>query len=144
MKVALLFIVSLAVLGCSQEGTRTIPVPPGPSPVSPAPPPPAPPPPVPTPGSLKMLWGAVISPTGECIEGATVEVVGGQRLGDRLTQTTPCGAWDFDAGFQFHNLTAGQEMTLRASAPGWRTAEKTIVPLGGAIQVIYLELSRVE
>ena len=143
MKVALLFTVSLVILGCSQDGTRSIPVPPAPSPVSPVPPPPAPSP-VPAPGSLAMLWGAVISPTGECIESATVEVIRGQRLGDRITQTTPCAAWDFSAGFRFQNLTAGQEMTLRASAPGWRTGEKTVVPLGGEIQVVYVELHRVD
>jgi len=89
------------------------------------------------------LWGMVIDPTGACVANATVEVVRGQRSGQRITQTTPCGAWDYDGGFVFNDLTPGAEVTLRASASGWSTEEKTFIPHAGAQQAIFLTLSRI-
>jgi hypothetical protein len=74
--------------------------------------------------------GLVEASTGNCIEGATVEVVSGQSLGQKVTQTTPCDHWDDspNGGFIFKGLTPGVAMTLRASAPGWDTQEKVVVP----------------
>jgi len=57
-----------------------------------------------------------------------VTVVRGQRLGQSITQTTPCDAWAYDGGFVFNNLTPGVEMTLRTSAVGYAPVEKTVVP----------------
>jgi hypothetical protein len=72
--------------------------------------------------------GIVINPGGSCIEGATVEVVSGQALGQKVTQSTPCDHWDTGGGFIFKDLTPGAAMTLRASAQGWGTQEKIVVP----------------
>ena len=84
-----------------------------------------------------FLWGMVVDESGVCIPGATVLVVRGQRAGERLAQTTPCGAWDYDGGFLFENLTPGVEMTIRASAPGHADDERTITPSAGP-QTVHL------
>jgi hypothetical protein len=86
----------------------------------------------PAPPSSISLSGMVIDEAGVCIEGATLEVVSGQALGRRVTQATPCGAWDYNGGFTFDDLVAGVEMTLRAAASGYTPQEKTIMPSPGA------------
>jgi hypothetical protein len=83
----------------------------------------------------------VIDATGACVADATVEVVAGQHAGQRITQTTPCGIWDDGGGFVFDDLTAGLAMTLRASAAGWRTDEKTVTPHAGGQRAVLLTLS---
>jgi uncharacterized protein (DUF39 family) len=72
-----------------------------------------------------LLWGFVVGDGGLCIPDATVEIVGGNGIGQSVKQQTPCSAWDYDRGFLFKDLIAGAELTVRASAPGYRTSEKT-------------------
>jgi hypothetical protein len=36
----------------------------------------------------------VITETGGCIEGATIQIVRAEGAGERIPQKTPCGAWD--------------------------------------------------
>lgn len=79
-----------------------------------------------------FLWVMVVEESGVCIPGATVTVVTGQRAGVSVTQKTPCDAWAYDGGVLFENLTAGVEMTLQATAPGYLVQEKKIVPTSGA------------
>lgn len=90
-------------------------------------PPLATPPPQPS-NNLVALWGIVVTPSGVCIEGATVEVVGGPvLLGQKATQTTPCDLTRFSGGFMFDEaVPAAIEMTLRASAPGYVSQEQTV------------------
>jgi hypothetical protein len=84
--------------------------------------------PSPPPGdSIGLLWGFVVEHTGACIADATVEIVAGQGMGQRATQTSPCSVWDYDGGFIFDNLEPGVELTVRASAPGYRSADRTFV-----------------
>ena len=78
----------------------------------------------------------VVAQSGACIPGATVQVVAGQAAGNPVTQETPCSVWDYAGGVEFHNLTAGLPMTLRATAPGYAAEEKTITPFGGAQEAI--------
>jgi uncharacterized protein (DUF39 family) len=99
--------------------------------------------PAPTTQTSAFLWGMVIDTTGACVADATIEVVRGQRSGERITQVTPCGAWDYDGGFVFNELITGAEMTLRASASGWSTEEKTFIPHAGTQQAVFLTLSRI-
>ena len=101
-----------------------------------APQPPASPPP-------NSVSGMVLDePQGVCVDGATVEVVRGQGLGQRVAQTTPCSYWDnYAGGFGFRNLTPGVELTLRATAPGWTTQEKTVTP---TYQAVYIYLSKLQ
>jgi hypothetical protein len=77
---------------------------------------------------LVGLLGIVIEHSGNWVEGAIVEVVSGQALGQKVTQSTPCDHWGYSGGFIFKDLTPGVAMTLRASAPGWGTQEKIVVP----------------
>lgn len=113
-----------------------------PAPVpSPAPAPtPSPGPPAPATG---VLWGMVLEGSGICIENATVQVVSGERQGESQVQETPCDAWAYGGGFFFKNLTPDVPMTLRASAPGWTTQERTFMPFTGAYSAVSLTLSRV-
>jgi len=65
---------------------------------------------------------------GGCITGATFTVVSGQSyVGEVITQQTPCAVWDYgDIGIRLKGLTPGVAMTLRASAAGYSTVEKTV------------------
>jgi hypothetical protein len=73
----------------------------------------------------------VVDGSGGCIPGATVQVAQGQAVGEPITQETPCSVWDYSGGVEYHNLTAGVSMTLRATAPGYAVEEKTITPFLG-------------
>jgi hypothetical protein len=76
------------------------------------------------------VWGYVVSPSGECIEGATVEVVGGPvLLGQKVTQTTPCDATRFGGGFMFDegvHPSVYEQVKLRASARGYLSQEQSL------------------
>jgi hypothetical protein len=130
MRLAVIFSTALILCGCSKESTQQSPT--------------VPSPPVETAPKLVHLMGIVIDPHGDCIEGAIVEVVSGQALGQKVTQSTPCDRWDFGGGFIFKDLTPGVAMTFRASAPGWGTQEKIFVPYsfvsGQPYWVIEIEL----
>lgn len=77
-----------------------------------------------------------VDPSGLCIPGATIQVVAGQAIGEPITQETPCDVWGYSGGVEYHNLTAGVSMTLRATAPGYAAEEMTITPFGGPQSVI--------
>lgn len=80
------------------------------------------------PSGAAFIAGMIVKESGVCIEGATVRVVRGQRAGESRTQATPCATWDIEGGFEFRSLTAGVEMTLRASAAGYVDEEQTVIP----------------
>jgi hypothetical protein len=122
VKFALALVVTLPLGGCSRDNTQWLSAASAPlvSISSPAP----------TPTSE---WGFVVDPSGACIEGATVQVVRGQSVGQSASQTTPCDAWSYGSGFALNDLVPGVEMTIRASARGWSTCEKTVVPPTTAI-----------
>jgi hypothetical protein len=84
----------------------------------------------------------VIDSSGLCVEGATVEVVAGQRVGEKITQETPCDAWGHRGGFNFRNLAPNVEMTLRGSAPGWKSDEQTFTPFVVYGSAVFLRLSQ--
>jgi hypothetical protein len=88
------------------------------------------------------LWGFVVDGSGVCIDGATVEVIGGQHLGERITQETPCSVWDYGGGFEFHGLTPGVEMIIRASAPGYAPLVKSVTPYSGGQTAFLFTLSK--
>jgi hypothetical protein len=110
----------------------------------------APGPPVPTASpappasSLTFLWAMVVDTTGVCIVGATVEVVRGQGLGQTITQTTPCDVWAYEGGVLFKDLIPGVEMTLRASASGYASQERTVVPSSGPQMALLFAPSRIQ
>ena len=81
---------------------------------------------------MTRVWVMVVPEQGSgiCILGAAVEVIAGQGLGQSATQE-PCDIW-WVGGITFNNLTPGVEMTLRASAAGYVSEEKTVIPTHGS------------
>jgi uncharacterized protein (DUF39 family) len=59
-------------------------------------------------------------------------------------QETPCDVWGYGGGFVFKELSPGVEMTLRASAPGWSTQEKTFVPHSESQMAVFLTLAKAQ
>lgn len=91
--------------------------------------------------SLTWVWGMAIDESGVCVVGVTATVVRGQGVGQSTAQAIPCGAWDYDGGFIFKDLTPGVAMTVRASAPGYTLQEKTLVPSSGPQTVVLFALT---
>jgi hypothetical protein len=96
-----------------------------------------------TPARNGWIWAMAISRMGggTCIEGATFEVLSGQGpIGQVITQRTPCSVWDYDGGVTFSDLTPAVAMTIRASAPGYTSVEKTLFPkTSGTVEAFLLE-----
>lgn len=123
--------VAFAVRCVGVVAAPTAPTPPA---VPPPPPPPPPsPPPVPalppgTPANASIA-GFVIDESDECIIGARVELIDGPRAGAVFVQTV-CGFWDYgeDIGFSFHDLPVGIPVTVRATANGYKPAERRVIP----------------
>ena len=130
MRFALLFVGTLTLVGCSHDSPQRSPVAPSPPLV-----------PTASPASSAVLWTMVVSESGACIDGATIQVVSGQSAGVTVPQTTPCDAWAYDGGVLFKDLTPGVAMTLRATAPGWAPLEKTVVPSAGPYSALLFTLS---
>lgn len=130
MRFALSTALTLILLGCSRQSATRLPSAPTPSGPS-----------APAPVASPSLWGMVLEETGSCILGATVEVVRGQGAGQRLTQETPCGYWDDGGGFIFRDLNPDIELTIRASASGYTTKEKTVLP---SSQIVFITLSKTQ
>jgi hypothetical protein len=131
---------ALALLGCS-SGESAPPTAPTAS-VSPAPNPPAP-----TPGATASFW-AIVVPQGRggvCIVGAKVEIVAGQAIGQSGTMPEACDVWWVNGAF-FRGLTAGVEMTVRASAPGYFAQEITVLPTPdpGPLTATVIRLPRIQ
>jgi uncharacterized protein (DUF39 family) len=82
----------------------------------------------------------VIGESGGCIEGASVQVVRGQAVGQRITQETPCGYWDYGGGFIFKDLAPDVELTIQASASGYGIQEKTFLP---SSQIVFITLAKI-
>lgn len=70
----------------------------------------------------------VLTNGGACIKDAVVEIVGGQGVGRKMTQTAPCSWWDWEEGFIFAELDPNVAVTIRASAPGYDAKESTFAP----------------
>jgi hypothetical protein len=77
---------------------------------------------------------------GGCIPGATFTVVSGQSYaGEVITQQTPCAVWDYgDVGIVLRRLTPGVAMTLRASAAGYVTVERTVLAQSSGTSEIFV------
>jgi hypothetical protein len=79
--------------------------------------------------------------SGICVPGATVEIVRGQGLGRRVSQGS-CNYWDPDPDAAFTDLNADEELTFRASAPGYAATELTVLPRAETGKAVVFELSR--
>lgn len=87
------------------------------------------------------IWAMAVERTGACVADAAFEIVSGQSpSGDIIRQETPCSVWDYGGGIMLRNLTTGVAMTLRASAPGYNTVERSLFPkLGGTVEAFVLD-----
>ena len=127
MKRAATIIAVLALCGCAGDEPRD----PGSATsrtaviTGPNGPPGFPNPPPPGTGGPGVLWGFVVDASGGCIQGATVRVVRGQALGEHRSQVGSCDAWAYGGGFKFEGLSAGDSLTLLASAPGHHDREQS-------------------
>ncbi len=148
MRFALITVVTLTLVGCAENVAEPLPTAPTPFvATTPSPPPNPPVPTAPAPPALTFVWVVVTSDTGGglCIPGARVEIVGGQGLGRGLTQSTlGCSYWDPDYDAIFKGLNVGEELTLRASAPGYAAKETTVVPTPGGQSAVSIVLSRIQ
>ena len=131
MRFGLIVLMALMAHGCSSDSAQRLPT----APSSPTPTP------TPTPNSFTNVYGFVLESSGLCIDGATVQIVRGQASSQIITQITPCDAWSYGGGFTFENLTAGVEVTIRASATGYATKEMTVFPSEAFIPIV---LARVQ
>ena len=102
--------------------------------------------PVPPPGSsTATFWAMVVDgDSGTCIEGATVEVISGQRAGQTVTQETPCDVREYRGGVKLTELTAGVELRLRVSATGWHAQERRFAPQSGRYTAVFALRPQVE
>ena len=85
-----------------------------------------------------------IESSGRCLDDATFEVVSGQGpIGDVIRQETPCDVWSYGGGVNLTHLTIGVAVSLRASAPGYSTVEKSLFPkTAGMVDEFVLDRSR--
>ena len=61
-----------------------------------------------------------------CIGNTTIELIKGQTIVETGRHDANCGAWD-GGGVILSKATYGEEVTLRASAAGYQSQEKTVV-----------------
>jgi len=145
MRFGLILVMALSVAACGSGGIpATSPSPPAPPPAAPppVPDPPAPPSPAPIPDVTGILWVMVFPEGGSgiCLPEATVQAIVEGTVVQSGTQT-PCDYWGYDGGVLFKNLPV-REVTLRASAPGYRTGEITATPSTGMYQATPITLSQ--
>ena len=131
-----LAILVVALAGCSSESVPRIPT----APASPVPAPPAPP------TGSALLWVMVIGESGACIDGATIQIVRAEGVGEPVPQETPCGAWDYDGGLLLKDLTPGVELTLRGAASGYAPREMSFLPfpMPGSYRAVFITLSKTQ
>jgi hypothetical protein len=144
MKPVLRIAAWLAVSACSSENITTLDSDPPTPPIVPGPGLPTPPivPIAPGPGPLITLWGFVVDGNGGCVDSASVRIVHGQNLDQSATQETPCDAWSYSGGFLLSNILPGQELSIRAEAPGYESRVKTMTPLAGPQTTFSIALTR--
>jgi hypothetical protein len=126
MKFALIIAMALSAVACGGGVPPTAPTPP-PAPSNP----PVPEPPAPIPVVTGFVWVVVLPEggLGECITGATVQVIVDGAVAQSKTQQ-PCNYWDPDYELVFEDLPI-TGVTVRASAPGYLTREMTATPSNG-------------
>ena len=137
MRLAFIIVVALGMAACGGNGLP----PTAPTPTAPSNPP-TPNPPPPTSVATGAVWVVVLPEhgSGECITGATVQVIVDGAVVASKTQQ-PCDYWDPDYDLVFNDLpTTG--VTVRASAAGYLTRETAATPTNGWMTAVAIELPR--
>lgn len=89
-----------------------------------------------------FIWAMVIADSGACIPEGTIYVVSGPGAGVTFVQDSDCDAWGYSGGVMFTGLPVGATMTLRASAPGYSSIEKTAIAATSG-QAVEFELAKI-
>jgi hypothetical protein len=76
-----------------------------------------------------------------CIVGATVEIVGGENVGQSQTQTIPCDYWS-PSGVLFTDLKPGVEVTAHVSARGYVAQDLKTKPAPLPMMTTYVFLEK--
>ena len=118
---SILLLGSLVVL-CLGCGDTTAPAPQSPLPQSPPPT---------SSATSGFIYGYVVDQSGICIRGAMVQIVEGPGTGRKSGQADACAAWDYGGEYEFRDLPGGATVTLRASAPGYRSEDRQVVAENG-------------
>jgi hypothetical protein len=128
--------VVLSAVACGGGGPAIAPTPVPSAPSNP----PVPDPPAPASAATGSVWIVVIPEggTGECITGATVQVIVDGSVAQSKTQQ-PCDYWDPDYDLFFKDLPVGG-VTVRASAPGYVTREIAATPATGWLTAVAISL----
>jgi hypothetical protein len=136
MKFVVIIAMGLSAVAC---GGGIPPTAPTPAPSAPSNPP-APEPPAPAPVVTGTVWVVVLPErgSGECITGATVQVIVDGAVVQSKTQQ-PCDYWDPDYELVFKDLPI-TGVTVRASAPGYLPREINATPMIGWISAVTIEL----
>lgn len=98
---------------------------------------------LPGPGPLAVVSGMVVKDDGMCIDSASVRVIQGQGLDRSAAQRTPCDVTANEGGFVLTDLTPGLTMTIRATAPGYLSLDKTITPTLAPQALVFFALQKV-
>jgi len=128
MKRALTILAALVLVGCTNDDPTGI----------------ASTGPLSTPTPRTILHGLVVNENGECIPGASVQIlIGGQEAGETIEQKTPCTMWDYDhsVGFVLEDVLVGAAVTIRSWAPGHAPQELTVFPTMSPVTEVFLTLS---
>jgi hypothetical protein len=96
----------------------------------------------PGPGPLAVIQGMIVRDDGACIDSASVRVVQGQSLDRSAAQRTPCDVSTGKGGFVLTDLTPGLPMTIRATAPGYLSLDKTITPTIPPLSLVMFPLQK--
>jgi hypothetical protein len=132
MKSAPILLAAFVLAGCSGEGSPLAPTRPGVTSSA-----------TQTTSARAFLWVMVVEGSGQCIEGATVDLRHGLEPSQSIAQVTPCDVWAAGGGAMFTNLVPGVEMTVRSSAPGYAPQEKTVTTTLGSQMAIILAPSKI-
>lgn len=137
MRLAMIALAALILGACARESQPLLDPTPDPDPVISGP---TPPPADPAPATNGWIWAMAVRPGGDCVPGATFTIVSGQLyVGEVITQQTPCAIWDYgDVGIWLRGLTPGVAMTLRASAAGYETVERTVFAQSSGYSEIFV------
>ena len=148
MRYGVLFFAALLLASCSGGGLARAPSN-GFVPTAPTPPtktaPAAKPAPVDTIFATAKGWlqVMVIDNSGGCIDDAVIEIVSGPGTGFSGKQSAQCDVWDPWGGYFLYGLIVAEPIVIRASAPGYASAEATFHPSDDPNQSGYfIELSR--
>lgn len=88
----------------------------------------SPPPFEPPAAQTASIWGHVVQANGLCLVDATVEIIDGPGVGQKVVQKDgSCSLWDYSSEYTLRDLPVGATVRLRASREGYIPEERAVV-----------------